>query len=362
VARVALEAVEHATRHARHPPAVLAIRATHQLLDQERQVLQPLAQRRELHPCQRELVVEVVAEAPGAHRVRQLAVARGHDTHVRAPHARAAHALERALLEEAQQPHLHRHRRTIHLVHEQRAAVGALERAARARGLRAEQLDLEHRSRQLAAAHALEAALAPRAVVVERARDHALPRARLALQQHRRARRREVPHLVAHALDGARVPGERAHAELAVEPVLHLDHALGEPQVLEPEPERRQQLLAIDRLDLEVVGATPHRLERDRARLGARQHHRAQRGLSLARAIEHREPVESGAASLGDEAVRARIVERIQRRLGVAHAHALESVRAEERRQRPPGLGAADRDQRVRPGLGHEAFRGLSAR
>src|SRR5438876_623472 len=82
------------------------------------------------------------------------AVGRGHDAHVGPAETSAPDALEPPLLEEAQEAELHRGRRLVHLVQEQRPAVGALERARRA--LDAEQLDFEHAPGQRAAAHALE--------------------------------------------------------------------------------------------------------------------------------------------------------------------------------------------------------------
>ena len=88
-----------------------------------------LAQRRQVDREDRDPVPEVLAEAAlGDHRV-QVAMRGGDDAHVDVERLAAADALEAAVLQDAQQPHLRRQRQLADLVEEQRAAVGALEPA-----------------------------------------------------------------------------------------------------------------------------------------------------------------------------------------------------------------------------------------
>ena len=77
----------------------------------------------------------------------------------------AADALERAVLEHAQQPHLRVGRQLADLVEEERSAVGALEpalpladRAGEAAALVTEELGIDQSGRDRAAVHAQEGA------------------------------------------------------------------------------------------------------------------------------------------------------------------------------------------------------------
>src|SRR4029453_15109370 len=106
-------------------------------------------------------------------------------------------------LDHAQQLDLHRRARVADLVEEERAAVGFLEEPAPAplgagEGalLEAEELGLEQVVGQRAAVDRDEAPRGARALLVDRARDELLAGASLALDQHRRARRRDARDLV----------------------------------------------------------------------------------------------------------------------------------------------------------------------
>ena len=71
-------------------------------------LLAPLAQRRQLDREDREPVVEVRAERAARDHLLEVAVRRGDDAHVDLDRLRAADALDDALLQHAQEPHLHR--------------------------------------------------------------------------------------------------------------------------------------------------------------------------------------------------------------------------------------------------------------
>ena len=99
-----------------------------EVLQQERQVPAPLAQRRDLDVEDVEAVVEVLAEPALRDALAQVAVRRRDDAHVDAGHRRVgAERLDRPLLQDAQELGLRGQRDLGDLVEEQRAAVGRLE-------------------------------------------------------------------------------------------------------------------------------------------------------------------------------------------------------------------------------------------
>ena len=100
-----------------------------EMLDQHRQILEPLAQRRHLHGKDVQPVEQVLAEAAGADRRVEVPMRGRDDAHVAVDRAIAADALEGALLQHPQQLHLHLQRHVADLVEEQRAALGKLEAA-----------------------------------------------------------------------------------------------------------------------------------------------------------------------------------------------------------------------------------------
>jgi hypothetical protein len=97
-------------------------------------------------------VIQVFAEAAGAHVVLQVAVGRGDDAHVHRHRPVAAERPELALLQHAQQLDLEGRAGFADFVEEQRAAIGLLEqadavvdRAGEGAALVAEQLGFEQR-------------------------------------------------------------------------------------------------------------------------------------------------------------------------------------------------------------------------
>ena len=91
------------------------------------------AQRRDLDLDDADPVVEVLAELPLRDEALEILMRRAHDANVGAERLPPADALERALLEEAQELALHVVRQIADLVEEERAALRHLD-LARARG------------------------------------------------------------------------------------------------------------------------------------------------------------------------------------------------------------------------------------
>ena len=97
-----------------------------------RQVVEPIAQRRQVDREDVEPVVEVLAELALRDQRLEVAVGGRDDADVDLDRLGAADALELALLQHAQQLDLHLQRQVADLVEEQGAAVGELEAARRA--------------------------------------------------------------------------------------------------------------------------------------------------------------------------------------------------------------------------------------
>ena len=121
-------------------------------LHQQRQIVAPVAQRRQADREHVQAVEQVFAQLALLHRFERIDVGRGDDAHVDRLLVPAAEAAEAALLQHAQQLDLRRRRHLADLVEKQRAAIGELEAALAAIGrageralLVAEDLALEQR-------------------------------------------------------------------------------------------------------------------------------------------------------------------------------------------------------------------------
>ncbi len=208
------ETIERLRRH----PALAQLRRVlrQEVLDQQRDVAAPLAERRQGDGHDVEPVEEVLAEAALAHHRLEIAVGGGEHPHIDAEGLLAAHALDRALLERAQQLRLQLRRHVADLVEEEGAAVGQLELAELAllgvgegAPLVTEELGFEQRPRNGRRRHRDERPPRAPAVMVDRARDQLLAGARLAAQQHGHVAGRDAPDRLVDLLhaSGAPPPG-----------------------------------------------------------------------------------------------------------------------------------------------------------
>ena len=155
------------------------------MLHEHRNVVAPIAQRRQLDRDDVKPVVQVLAERAFRDHLCQLGVGRGDDANIHLDRLVVTDAFELALLKRPQQLHLQRRAHRPHFVEEERAFVRLLESAlARADGAgeRAahvtEQLGFEQRFGNRAAVERDEAMGAARAVVMNGARHHFLCRSR----------------------------------------------------------------------------------------------------------------------------------------------------------------------------------------
>ena len=103
-----------------------------EVLHQQRDVVAPLAQRRQLHRNHVEPVEQILAERAVRDHPVEIGVGRGDDPHVDLDGVRVADPLELALLQHPQQLRLQRRAHRPDLVEEERALVRLLEPALRA--------------------------------------------------------------------------------------------------------------------------------------------------------------------------------------------------------------------------------------
>ncbi len=167
--------------------------------DEQRDVLFAVAQRRRHHREDVEPVEEIRAEPTGPHRLGEVAVRGGDDAHVEFDRARAAHALDFSLLEDAQQLDLQVQRQVADLVEEDGAPVGELEppdlarHGARERAfLVPKQLAFHQARGNRSTVHRHERPLPAPAEAMDAPRDQLFARAGLPQDQHGGVGRRDL--------------------------------------------------------------------------------------------------------------------------------------------------------------------------
>ena len=283
-----------------------------EVVGQQREVLEPLPQRRQLHRHDRQPVVEVLAEAPLLHPLLQLAVGGGDDAHVHRPLLVGADRDHGAVLEHPQQLGLGRQRHVADLVQEQGAAVGELELAllggvGAGEGALdvAEELGLDQGLRQGGAIDGDEAP--PRAFrePVQGARHQLLAGAGLAQDQHRGVGRRGLPHQLEDLGHGRRAADHPLEPEAALELLAQRLVVLREAPLLQLPGHAGPQLDDVDGLGQVVRRALPHRQHRglDAAVAGDQEHR--QLGLQAPRLAQQVEAVAVAEPQVGDHQVEA---------------------------------------------------------
>ncbi|OLB18888.1 MAG: hypothetical protein AUH12_01385 [Gemmatimonadetes bacterium 13_2_20CM_69_8] len=188
-----------------------------EMLHQRRNVLGPLAQRRDVHRQHVQPEQQVLAELSLLRGLAQVLVGRRDHAHLHGERPLATESLDHAGLEHAQQLRLGLEAQVADLVQEQRAAVGELEAthpplgSARERtSLVAEHLRLDQVLRNGRAVDAHEALRRACALAVDRGGDELLARSRLAGDQHPRLGGRDARY------QGAQLLHRRAHAHQRV--------------------------------------------------------------------------------------------------------------------------------------------------
>jgi hypothetical protein len=306
------------------------------VLDEERDVLAPLAQRRHVEGHHVEPVVEVLPELARAHGRPEVHVGRRQHADVDGDRPHAPEPLDLALLERAQELRLEVEPQRADLVEEEGAALGELELAELPRvGARegallvAEQLGLDERvgdRRHVDRDERLRPPLAPR---VERARDQLLAGPALARDEHRR---RGVGDLGDGLVDLHHLP-------------------MAADQTLEPRAGRRVRGLARQRRaqveDFTLEGALLERALREQQdlvhveRLGEVVPGAPLEGLDRGAHLAHRGDDDDDRRRVGGLHAREHVDARLARHALVEH-HEVHVVGAEDLERRRPVLGLED--------------------
>src|SRR5262249_38191475 len=242
--RVAHELGQGLVGNAVDPLLARHLAVAQELAHQQRDVLDALAQRGDAQRHDVDAVVEVLAHPPFGHRLRQVHVGGADDAHVDLDAPVRAELLHLALLEHAEELQLHVEGDALDFIQEQRAGARQLDLAdaivdgtREGAALVAEELALEQGVREGGAVDRDEAAALALPLEVDGAGGELLPRARFAVDQHRRVVLGEhadgLEDLVhdtvpAHHV-GERVPVGELAAEAAdlVEPAPLLEALLG---------------------------------------------------------------------------------------------------------------------------------------
>src|SRR5438105_8677082 len=185
-----------------------------QMLDEKRNVLATLAQRRDRERHDLEALVQVLAEPAGFHLARELAIGRRQDARAYRNPLHPADPLQLALLQDTKQLRLQVLRGLADLVEAHGAVLRQLELARLRRGgagegalLVTEQLALEQRLDDRGAVDADER-LVGRAVAVDDACDQLLARATVSLDEHGRAAGGDAAHVLEQLLHRRRGPDD----------------------------------------------------------------------------------------------------------------------------------------------------------
>ena len=232
---------------------------------QDRDVLRPLAQRRDGDGHDLEPVVQIAAEGAGSDLLLEVRVGGGDDAHVHLDRLGPPDAHERAILEHAQDLRLQRQRHLADLVQKERAAVRQLELPRLAlhgpregAALVAEQLALQDVGGDGGAVDRQEAEIPARRVLVDGVGDQLLAGAALPDDQHAAAGGRHERQLVQHLLHAGRRPDDLPEGELLLEPLLEARHLLGQAALLDRDRHALPQLDQVDRLLEVVIGPLLH--------------------------------------------------------------------------------------------------------
>ncbi len=283
----------------------------------------PRAERRQVHRHDAQAVVEILAEASGAHLGHEVPRARRDDAHLGLPLAGVVRRTEGLALEHAQQAPLHREVEGRHFVEEERAALGDCERAELARrpravAGRAEQLDLEIRGTHARAAHLDEGPPGARAQRVDELGHLALPGPHLTEEEDRgpvtRGEHLDLMRELAHG-GGVSEHARGARAASLADVAAHLLEA----RFLQCPVGSGGEMPHVHRLGQKILGAFTHGLDskRDVAMSRDHDHH----GLVVPETREHLEAIHVAESEVEEHEIGAHAHERLDAGFTGAGAH-----------------------------------------
>src|SRR5262245_17381743 len=262
---VGLERRQRFGRRPLDPLVEAAIVTANEVIDEERHVLDPLPEWRDDDRHDVEPLVQIVAEGAARDGLPEVRVGRGDEPDVDLDRARAADALDLALLEHPQELHLEVGPQGADLVEEQGAPlcqlelselplVGSGERAP----LVAEQLGLDERLGDRRGIDGDERPVAPRALMVDSARHQLLASTALAGDQHGRRRRGDLRDQTVQLLDRGMPADDLVEIVGACQLGAQERDLTFEGAALEGAARERQELVLLERLGQVVEGAELH--------------------------------------------------------------------------------------------------------
>ena len=246
------------------PLAGAVVVALHEVRGEERHVLPPLPKRRDPDRHHREPVVQVLAEAALRDGAAEVLVRRRDHADVHLDRRRLAHPADLALLQRAQELRLEAGRGLADLVDEEGAAVRLLEhaapgpdRAGEGAPRVAEELGLEERLGDRGAVHGHERLVPAAARDVDRPRDELLAGAGLPGDEHGRVGGRDAHDAVEHLAHRRGAADDVLEAVALAELAGEEAHLAEQPALLEGLRDAEEELVLLERLREEVVGALP---------------------------------------------------------------------------------------------------------
>jgi len=242
---------------------------------------------------------------PSAHLL-EIAVGRCNDPHVDGDGLVSAHALELALLQEAQQLDLDGGRDLADFVEKERALVRLLEAAVtpslRARertALVSEELAFQQRLGEGRAVQLHEGALRPRAAFVNGGGDQLLARPRLARDEHAGSRRGDLRDGLEDRIHGSGTPHDVGEAVFLSEAGAQQACFLAQATVLELARHHQGQLAHIDGFGEVVSGPGAHGSHGRLDLAEGRHDHHGQIGIQLVQLAQQLDSVHAGHLEIG---------------------------------------------------------------
>ena len=240
-----------------------------EMAGERRKVADPVAKRRDRHVNDVEPVIEILPEPAGGHFVGEPSIGGGDDPHVHGLRDPAAEALELAGLEHAQQLYLRVERKIADLVEEEGRAVGilepadmAIERAGEGALFVPEQHRFDEIGGDRAAIHRVQGLLATGRGGMDRLGDDFLARPALPFDQDGDARPRRLGRNRERRAESGGRTDDLLEAEGLGDLFRKRAQFAGSLAAVGGGIQCGEQPIGRQRLDQEIGGSGPHRLDR----------------------------------------------------------------------------------------------------
>jgi hypothetical protein len=330
------------------------------MLDQQRDVLAALSQRRQLHRDDVQPVVKIFAKRAVRNHLRKVGMRRGDHADVNLDCVRITNPLELTFLQHAQQLGLKRGTHRSDFVEKQRALVRLLEpplpradRTGKRTAYVAEELGFEQRFRNRAAVQRDEAVRAPRTVVMDGASRQFLAGTGLAGDQNGTGRCRNCFEQLKKLAHNAAAANESVNAIPIFELRSQVCVFRFESTLFERGAKDMQQRVELERLGDEVSSPPLDRLDGVFHRSIPGDDDRDDLGVTLERRLDHLGAVDPWQTQIGDQNVEGKIRETLKRFLAASRLFDDEPVIGEALGDRLAQRGLIIDDQQMFLALSH---------